>query len=89
MSDRLRSRVTVRLSREQLDRIDALVDAGVFPNRSAVLRTALEAWLADYHQPELRGSRRPPASHRTGLFHPADSLVAGDQCPMVVICSNS
>jgi Arc/MetJ-type ribon-helix-helix transcriptional regulator len=56
MSDRLRSRVTVRLSREQLDRIDALVDAGVFPNRSAVLRTALEAWLADYHQPELRGS---------------------------------
>jgi Arc/MetJ-type ribon-helix-helix transcriptional regulator len=56
MSDRLRGRVTVRLSREQLDRIDALVDAGVFPNRSAVLRTALEAWLADYHQPELRGS---------------------------------
>jgi Arc/MetJ-type ribon-helix-helix transcriptional regulator len=46
MSDRLRGRVTVRLSREQLDRIDQLVEAGVYPNRSAVLRTALEAWLS-------------------------------------------
>jgi Arc/MetJ-type ribon-helix-helix transcriptional regulator len=56
MSDRLRSRVTVRVSTTKLNRIDQLVEQGIFPNRSAVLRTALEAWLADYHQPELRGS---------------------------------
>lgn len=47
MSDRLCGRVTVRLSTGQLDRIDQLVEAGTFPNRSAVVRTALTVWLAE------------------------------------------
>jgi Arc/MetJ-type ribon-helix-helix transcriptional regulator len=46
MSDRLRGRVTVRVSTSQLERIDQLVDNGGFPNPSAVLRAALTMWLA-------------------------------------------
>lgn len=46
MSDRLAGRVTVRLPGEQLDQLDRLVEAEAYPSRSAVIRAALEAWLA-------------------------------------------
>jgi len=45
MSDRLAERVTVRLPTDQLAVLDRLVEAGVYPSRSAAIRAALEAWL--------------------------------------------
>lgn len=44
--DPLGGRVTVRLPSEQLAQLDRLVEADAYPSRSAVIRAALELWLA-------------------------------------------
>lgn len=43
------SRVTVRLTPRLNARIDDLVDAGAYPNRSEAIRALLDAGLEDKH----------------------------------------
>lgn len=50
--------VTVRLPREQLAAVEALVDAGEYPNTSEAIRAAIEAMLQ-----ERRDDEGPPGSY--------------------------
>ena len=48
-------RVTLRLPRRQVKELDAMVDAGEFPNRSEAIRTAVRDMLKE--ERERMGTR--------------------------------
>lgn len=64
--------LTARLPDAMLDQLDALVAEGAFPNRTAVVRTALERLLEAEHRAAIdraivEGYRRFPADPPTAL----------------------
>lgn len=50
-------RVTVRLPKEDLDDVDDLVDAGVFPSRSEAIRTAISGFVGSDERDERSRKR--------------------------------
>ncbi|ELY73248.1 ribbon-helix-helix domain-containing protein [Natrinema pallidum] len=48
-------RVSFRASKSRLEALDALVDAGAFPNRSAAIRAAIGQLVTSENTAETRG----------------------------------
>lgn len=95
MSDRLRDRVTVRLSADHIAALDGLVAAGVYPNRSAALRTAVESLLTRKARLIVETGSEPTRRHLpdgeggslcTRVDNTDLTRLSNDRCDHLMVC---
>lgn len=52
-------RVTLRIPKQQLEEVEAMVETGEFPNRSEAIRSAVRDMLNEHGRGRGREERRP------------------------------
>lgn len=55
-------RVTLRIPEQQIEKVEALVDAGEFPNRSEAIRAGIRELLDESYEPLTPAPRIPQAA---------------------------
>ena len=94
MSDRLCGRVTLRLRSAHITALDGLVAADLYPNRSAVLRSAVEELLTREARLIVENGSEPTRRHLPdrkgtlcGLGEDTEfTRLPSDQCDHLTMC---